>query len=432
MPPPRRYFDNAATSFPKPPAVAEAMLRFMTDCGAPGRGLYAEAREAGRIIRQCRQRIARLLAADPARPEQVIFTLNTTDALNLAIKGVLDHALAAATGPVHVVSTWMEHNSVLRPMHAMLERSSRIEWTRVPVDPATSLVDPADIGRAIRSDTVLVILNHASNVTGAIQPVADIARVIRAANPRTLFLLDAAQSLGHCPVDVRTMDLDLVAFPGHKGLLGPQGTGGLWIRPGVQDRLATIREGGTGNVSEEQTHPRMLPERFEAGSHNTVGIAGLSEGVAWLLERGIDAVRAHELQLMRPLLAAAAAGHFKGLHLLGAPPEHARVGVFSFVHDHLEPAEIATLLEVEFGILTRPGLHCAPLAHQTFHTAPPSGRGAVRLSLGPFLTPDDVTHAIDALAAITRAHAHAHPPAPPQASMPRASAPASALTPAVG
>ncbi|MCC6322920.1 MAG: aminotransferase class V-fold PLP-dependent enzyme [Phycisphaerales bacterium] len=404
-----RYFDNAATSFPKPPRVAEAMFRFMTENGAPGRGTHAPAREAGRLIRQCRERINRLINGE--NPDHVVFTHNTTDALNLAIKGVLEAARRASRGSTpHIVSTWMEHNSVLRPINALIELLGEIEWTRIEADPETGLVDADAVRRAIRpGHTALVAVNHASNVTGTIQPVATIGEACRAAG--VPYLVDAAQSLGHIEVDVRAMKIDLLAFPGHKGLLGPTGTGGLYIRPGLESRVATVREGGTGSVSEQETHPTMMPEKYEAGSHNIVGIVGLSEGVAWLLERGVSAVREHEVGLMKPMLAAVETGEFPGAILLGPRRPDDRVGVFSIVHESLEPQEIAAALETGFGILTRAGLHCAPLAHRTFGTAPPHGRGAVRLSFGPFLASDDVRSAIDALAAICREHAPASTPA---------------------
>lgn len=394
-----RYFDNAATSFPKPPGVAAAMAAYMTEAGSPGRGTYAGAREGARLIHQCRERIRRLINGESA--EHVVFTHNTTDALNLGLKGVIESALASRTGPVHIVTTWMEHNSVLRPMNAMVQREPRVEWTRVEADPATGLIDPDDIRRAIRAgQTALVAVNHASNVTGTIQPVEEIGRICRGLG--VSYLVDGAQSLGHTPVDVRRMNIDLLAFPGHKGLLGPTGTGGLYIRPGVESQVATIREGGTGNVSEQETHPSMLPEKYEAGSHNIVGLVGLNEAAGWLLERGVDALRAHELELIAPMLNAIEAGELEGLTLLGPREADRRVGVFSFTHTTLDPQEIAAALETEFGILTRAGLHCAPLVHRAFGTAPPAGRGAVRLSVGPFLTVDDVRFAIDSLSAICR------------------------------
>ena len=402
----RRYFDNAATSFPKPPAVAAAVHRFMTELGASGRGVYTEAREAGRTIHRCRQRIARLV--NLPTPEGVIFGYNTTDALNLAVKGTLGYLrrISGSSRRLHVVSTDMEHNSILRPLNAALARDPAVEWTKVNADPATGLVDPGDLRAAIRpGQTVLVCVNHASNVTGAQQDLAALGRVCGefgagSGDDGLLLLVDGAQSLGHVPVDMRAANIDLLAFPGHKGLLGPQGTGGLCIRPGVEKRLDTIREGGTGNISEVQTHPETMPEKYEAGSHNAAGIAGLSEGVAWLLERGIDRVREHEVTLMRPLLDFLASDQATGLRLIGSPDVRTRVGVFSVVHDSLTPAELAMVLEAQHGLLTRAGLHCAPLAHSAFGTAPPRGQGATRLSLGPFLTLADVEFACAALAGV--------------------------------
>lgn len=414
----RRYFDNAATSFPKPPAVAQAMLRAMTEVGAAGRGAYAEAREMGRLIRVCRERIARLV--NLPSPEHVVFTYNTSDALNLGVKGVLMHA-RRARGPrarLHVVTTVMEHNSILRPLHAAAQADPLIEWTKVEADPATGLVDPGDVRRAIRAgETVLVCINHASNVTGTIQDLAAIGRVCAefgagggggAGDEGLLLLVDGAQSLGHVALDMRAMHVDLLAFPGHKGLLGPQGTGGLCMRPGVERRLATVREGGTGNISELETHPELMPEKYEAGSHNAVGIAGLSEGVAWLLERGVASVRRHELELMTPMLGALSGDGLPGLKLLGPADASMRVGVMSVVHESLTPQELSGILESSYGVLTRAGLHCAPLAHRLTGTSPdlkPGNAGATRLSVGPFVTAEDAAFAMNALAEICREQA---------------------------
>lgn len=416
----RRYFDNAATSFPKPPGVAKAMLHAMTGIGAAGRGTYAEAREMGRLVHQCRERIARLVhLSRPLSPEHVVFTHNTTDALNLGIKGTLLHA-RRERGPsarLHVVLTDMEHNSVLRPLHALRTDDPMLEWTIVPADPATGLVDPDAIARAVRpGETVLVCINHASNVTGALQDLPAIGAVCARhgagqggtpADRGVLLLVDGAQSLGHAPVDMLATHIDLLAFPGHKGLLGPQGTGGLCIRPGVEHRLATIREGGTGSVSENPTHPAMMPEKYEAGSHNAVGIAGLSEGVAWLLERSIDQVRRHEEGLMRIMLDALDEDRMPGLRLLGPREIAHRVGTFSFTHETLSAQELGAILESCYGVLSRAGLHCAPLAHRALGTSPEcigpdgrSGSGAIRLSFGPFLTEQDVEFATRALSEI--------------------------------
>jgi len=282
------------------------------------------------------------------------------------------------------------------------------EPTLVPADPATGLIDPDDIRRAIGPSTRLVAVVHGSNVTGTVQDIGAIGRVCREAG--VPLLVDAAQTLGHIPIDVRAMGIDLLAFPGHKGLLGPLGTGGLYIRPGLERRLATVREGGTGSVSESDRQPETMPDKYEPGSHNAIGIIGLSEGVAWLLDRGIESVAAHERALTRRFLDGIAGdgddGLLPGLRLLGPPDCAHRVGVFSIVVDGLAPGRLADLLEQRHGILTRAGLHCAPLAHQTFGRDPeatgPDHAGATRLSLGPFLTAEDVDVATGAIAEVCR------------------------------
>ncbi|HBS28624.1 MAG TPA: hypothetical protein DEB06_04035 [Phycisphaerales bacterium] len=430
-PMPRLYFDNAATSSPKPQAVIDAMVDYATRLGgSPGRGSYFEAREAARLVRRCRERINDLVNGED--PDHIIFTLNTSDALNLAIRGVVLGVLESdPRATAHIVTTELDHNSVLRPLNALIERHpGRLAQTRVPADPATGRVDPDDIRRAVgaRSDTVLVALNHASNVTGVIQPAAEVGAVCRAQG--VLFLLDAAQSLGHLPVDVRALGADLLAFPGHKGLLGPSGTGGLSIRPGVELRLATVREGGTGSQSDLDVQPETMPDKYEPGSVNAMGLIGLSEGVQFLNEFrfaglvGIAALRAHEVALMHELLStlgfiptpsppggglgrgtpalARESGSIPGLTLHGPLDPSRRVGVFTFSIDGLDPHEAAAILESEFGVLARAGIHCAPLAHRALGST-----GALRLSLGPFLTVDDVRHAAGALrelAASTRVY----------------------------
>lgn len=406
---PRRYFDNAATSFPKPPGVAAAMSRYMMEVGAAGRGGYAEARQSAALIRICRERICTLINGESA--EHVVFTLNATDALNLAIKGAA-RGFAKRTGKrPHAVITNMEHNSVLRPCNE-LAADGLLDLTKVKADPATGMVDPEDVLAAVRpGETALVAINHASNVMGSVQAIEEIGpRVLACASEheRPLFMVDASQSLGHWPVDVRAAEIDLLAFPGHKGLLGPTGTGALYIRPGVEQRLATFREGGTGNVSEQETQPSMMPERYEAGSHNTVGIVGLSEGVAWLLDRGVQAIRQHEVELLSVMVAGLQELAGEGVRLLGDAPIEHRVGVVSFAHAVYSPAELAMVIESEFGILSRAGLHCAPLVHQMLGTAPPDGEGAVRLSIGPFLELADIEAAVRGVRAICGSAQRSH------------------------
>ncbi|MEM1164897.1 MAG: aminotransferase class V-fold PLP-dependent enzyme [Planctomycetota bacterium] len=399
---PRLYFDNAATSFPKPPSVVAAMTDYAAHLGAsPGRGGYREARAAADLLMRCRARICELIRGES--PRHVIFTLNTTDALNLAIRGIVEPS--RRRGAVHLVTTAMDHNSVLRPFNALVDRLG-VEQTVVHADPHTGLVDPDAVRRAIRPDTRLVAAVHASNVTGTLQPIGEVGRVCR--ELAVPFLVDAAQTLGHIPVDVQELCIDLLAAPGHKGLLGPLGTGFLYMRPGMEKLIDTIREGGTGSRSEYDRQPDDLPDKYEPGSHNTIGIAGLLAGVDYLLERGVGAIADHELSLTTEFLRGLHTGSgelLPGLRLLGPPGIRDRVGVFSVTVDGLAPAELADVLEQDYGILTRPGLHCAPAAHETMQTDPastgsPELAGSTRFSLGPFLTVQDVKYATDALASV--------------------------------
>jgi cysteine desulfurase family protein len=382
----RIYLDNAATSFPKPPEVLEAMTRYATDVGvSPGRGAYAEVREADRIVRECRELLCELFHGSD--PDHVVFTLNATDALNLAIKGLASHHRRRGQS-VHLVTTWMDHNSVLRPYHAI--RADGCEITHVDADPDTGRITAAQIDDAIRDDTRLVAVVHGSNVTGTLQPIAEIGAACRRRG--VPLLVDAAQTLGHLPVDVERDAIDLLAFPGHKGLLGPLGTGGLYIRPGLETQIDPLREGGTGSISEQDVQPEFLPDTYEPGSPNAIGIAGLAAGARWILERGVETLRAHEVSLVRILMDRLAAA--PGIRVLGPAAAEARCGVVAVTVDGLAPEEVSTTLERDFGVLTRSGLHCAPGVHRTMGT---TGGGATRLSVGPFITADDVRHAADAL-----------------------------------
>ncbi|NOG54589.1 MAG: aminotransferase class V-fold PLP-dependent enzyme [Planctomycetes bacterium] len=398
--PPRTYLDNAATSWPKPQSVVDMLTHYAVEIGAsPGRGAYHESREAAELMATCRQRLCRLF--NGTSPDHLIFTLNCSDALNLALRGLVESALAAdATQPVHVITTWMDHNSILRPLHE-LEKRGLVRRTLVECDSETGLVDPEDIRAAIRPDTLCVATLHGSNVSGTLQPIGEIGRVCRDCD--TLMVVDAAQSLGHVPVDVQAMCIDLLAFPGHKGLLGPLGTGGLYIRPGLEDRLATVREGGTGSVSEVDYQPDFLPDKYEPGSHNALGIAALSEGVGWLLNHGIDRIRQHEEALMQQMmtglgdLASSLDGRFRWY---GPRNLDDRCGVYSVLLRGQSPDGLSHSLEQQHGLLTRPGLHCAPLAHRTFGTH--DHGGTTRLSFGPFLGAGDVSAVLAGLADVCR------------------------------
>jgi cysteine desulfurase family protein len=385
--PRRLYMDNAATSFPKPRAVHEAMARYAMELGASaGRGAYAEAVETGRLLSQCRQRLNRLFNGE--NPNHFIFTLNCSDALNLAIKGILLDKPGS-----HAVCTHVDHNSILRPL-GHLEDAGRCSVSRVAIDSKAALVDPDDVRRAITPRTRLVAVAHASNVTGTIQPIREIGRICRERG--VALLVDAAQSAGHIPLDVRADFVDLLAAPGHKALLGPLGTGFLYIRPGLESQVAPLREGGTGSISEADRQPDFLPDKYEPGSHNAIGIVGLSQGVEWILNEGVEKLAAQDLDLVRTFIDGT--GGVDGLTYFGPQGVKNRLGVFSVRVAGLEPHELAAVLETHYGILTRAGLHCAPLAHQALGTA--QHGGTVRLSFGPFLTRQDVKYATDALAEI--------------------------------
>jgi cysteine desulfurase family protein len=390
MSPRRLYLDNAATSFPKPPAVARAMADFATDVGASaGRGGYAAALEAAGLLVQCRRRVNQLINGED--PDHVVFTLNGTDALNLAIKGVLH-----GDRP-HAICTDADHNSVLRPL-AALEARGEAEVTRVAIDPRTARVDPDDVRRAIRPDTRLIAVPHAGNVTGTVQPIRAIGQVAR--EHGVPFLVDAAQTAGHLPIDVRADLIDLLAAPGHKGLLGPLGTGVLYVRPGLETVLRPLREGGTGSDSESDRQPDAMPDRFEPGSPNVIGLAGLSAAVDWILERTVEKLAADDLDLCRTFIEGAS--DVPGLTYFGPQGVRDRLGVFAVRVDGLDPHEVATILETHYGICARAGLHCAPRAHAALGTL--ERGGLTRLSFGPFLSKQDVKYATDALAEIASAH----------------------------
>ena len=395
--PRRLYMDNAATSFPKPSAVIDAMVRYSNDLGASaGRGAYREALETGQLINECRRRLNKLFHGE--NPDHFVFTLNCSDALNLAIKGLVTGAdyCSPNTGQPsthHCICTHIDHNSILRPLNALAD-TGLVQQTRVRVDPADGLVDPDDIRRAIGPHTRLIAITHASNVTGTVQSIRAIGRIARERG--IPFIVDAAQSAGHMPIDVQADFIDLLAAPGHKGLLGPLGTGFLYIRPGLEKIVGTLKEGGTGSVSEQDRQPDFLPDKYEPGSHNAVGIIGLSEGVQWVLERGIENLAAQEMDLTRMFLEGV--GDVEGLTYYGPRGVKNRTGVFSVRIDGFEPYELSAVLEGHFGILTRPGIHCAPLAHSAIGTA--ADGGTTRFSFGPFLTVQDVKYATDALAEI--------------------------------
>ncbi|MEX2114410.1 MAG: cysteine desulfurase [Pirellulales bacterium] len=380
----RIYLDNAATSWPKPDEVYAAVDRYQRELGAPaGRSGYAEATQVSQGINAARRAVARLLGVDDAA--RVIFTCNGTDSLNLALHGVLREG-------DHVVTTVIEHNSVLRPLDAEA-RQRRITVTHVDCD-RWGVIDPDAIRAAIGPRTRLIAVSHASNVTGAIQPIADIGRIAHEAG--ALMLCDAAQTLGHMPVDVRELEVDLLAGSGHKGLLGPLGTGVLALAPGIAERLQSVRQGGTGTRSERPEQPDELPSKYESGNLNVPGILGLGAGVEYLLKRGLDDVERHGLSLAANLLGGFA--EIPGLRVLGPATAETRVPLVSIVLEGYDPQEIAIGLDAAHRVQVRAGLHCAPRMHEALETQ--AGGGTVRFSLGPFNTAADVDVAVRAVAEI--------------------------------
>lgn len=374
------YLDNAATTWPKPPSVIRAMVDFLANsAGSPGRGSHRLALAAGRMISRCRSELAAFLGVvDPSR---LVFTLNTTDSLNLAIKGLLRPG-------DHVVTSSIEHNSVTRPLHS-LGRRIGVTTDHVPVSP-DGYLDPEDFRRLVNSRTRLFVLSHASNVTGAVMPVAEVGRIARSLG--IPLLVDGAQTVGLLPIDLREWPSDLLAFPGHKSLLGPPGTGGLYIRPELE--VETTREGGTGTQSEIQDQPAQCPDRHEAGTPNTVGLAGLRAGVSYLKKEGLERVYEHEMKLTQSLA--------EGLRELGPrvklylpkPALHGAPIVLFNVGD-ADPSQISFALDRSHGIASRGGLHCAPSAHRVLGTIKQGG--AVRLSPGAFTTEEDIDMAVRAV-----------------------------------
>src|SRR5262245_30666723 len=378
------YLDHAATTFPKPEEVYRAMDSFVREAAAnPGRGGHRLAKEAERMIDETRTLVARLVGA--AHPERVVFGLNASDGLNMAIKGTLRPG-------DHVVTSVLEHNSINRPLER-LERSGTIDVTRLRVGP-DHVIDPDDVAKALQPTTRLVALTHASNVTGTIQPVGEIGRRVRA--HQALFLVDAAQSAGAVPIDMQRDAIDLLAFTGHKGLYGPTGTGGLVV--GERADVRPWREGGTGGDASQPLQPEEFPYRLEGGTPNVFGIAGLRAGLKWVLERGPQAILSHERRLLRGLFASmkrpGAYEWFGADRVLEEREGEGRVGLVAFNARGTAPAPLAAALDEHFGIAVRPGLHCAPHAHRHLGTFP---QGTLRISVGALTRLDQLEAAASAL-----------------------------------
>ncbi len=364
------------------------MTHFLAEIGAnPGRSAHRRSVEAARVVYAAREAVAALFnAPDPLR---VVFGHNITEALNLALCGLLRPG-------DHVITSSVEHNSVMRPLRE-LERHG-VGITVVPCS-SEGFLDPAAVQAAIRPDTTLIALNHASNVVGTILPVAEVGKIARAHN--LLLLVDAAQTGGAYPIDMQADNIDLLAFTGHKALLGPTGTGGLIIGERVNiERLEPLKRGGTGSRSEREEQPEFLPDRLESGTPNTVGLAGLVAAIRWVGERGVEAIRQHEVLLIQQLIEGLEA--IPGVMVYGGHDAARQSAVVSFNIRGLPPSEVGLWLDEEHGVLGRVGLHCAPAAHRTIGTFPD---GAVRLSPGVFNTRAEIARALDAVRQLARTKA---------------------------
>ncbi len=386
------YFDHAATSWPKPPAMMEAMARFNDAVGAnPGRSGHRLSIEAARVVYEARELAAEVLGGTD--PLSIAFTKNATEALNCVLLGLLKAG-------DHVVVSAMEHNSVMRPLR-FLERRG-IELSVAPCSPAGEL-DPADAAAALKSNTAAIVVAHASNVTGTLLPVEALAAI---AQDRGIpLIVDASQTMGSVPLDVVRSGIDIVCFTGHKSLLGPQGTGGFYVREDLAPRIQPLMRGGTGSASEYEEQPDFLPDRFESGTPNALGLAGLAEGIRCVLDTGVERIGENEMALTRLFLKGAAA--IPGLTLYGLQDVGQRTAVVSFNIAGMSPSEVAFELDEQFGVLCRPGLHCAPTAHRVIGTFP---EGTVRFSFGYSNTEEDVRYALEALAEIAGTSLEGCPP----------------------
>lgn len=378
------YLDNAATSFPKPEPVYQALDRFArTTLANPGRAGHHMAMAAEKTLDDVRHALNQFFQG--AAPERWVFTLNATDALNMAIKGVIQEG-------DHVITTDLEHNSISRPLCA-LEQAGTISLTRITSRDGYVTAD--DLKAAMTPETALVAMTHASNVLGTVQPIETIAPIVRSAG--ALLLIDAAQSAGVVPIDLRATPIDLLAFPGHKALYGPTGTGALYVGPRTDGRIRPWREGGTGGDSSCATQPTILPYHLEGGTPNVLGLAGLLAGIRWVADRGPDALRKHEVDLLQKVVDWTEASEAWRIAGRWEPSTH--VGALSlFVPDSLTPQDLGSILDVTFDIAVRPGLHCAPYIHANLGSFPD---GTLRLAPGPFTTEEEIDRFLEALAEIT-------------------------------
>jgi cysteine desulfurase / selenocysteine lyase len=375
------YFDNAATAWPKPESVYRFMDEFYRTHGVnPGRSGYDLAMETGALVDRLRKRLTRFFGGDEETPDRLVFGYNITDAMNLIIPGLVSPG-------DHIITTNLEHNSVIRPVNHMV-RDQGAQATYVPFD-RDGFVDPEDIRRAIRRHTRVVIVNHGSNVIGTVQPIAEIGRICREAG--ITFVVDTAQTAGAVPINMKEMNVDILAFTGHKALMGSMGIGGLCVRKHVE--LKQVRAGGTGVRSAFPYHLEEYPWRLEFGTPNLVGIAALWAGQDWLEEHGVENVHAREMKLAKKLVNGL--GQIEGIELYCCDGLDNHLPTMLINLEGVDPGDVGVMLDVDHNIATRTGLHCAPLVHQQLGTM--EGDGGVRFSIGAFTTEAEVDAAIAAM-----------------------------------
>lgn len=376
------YLDNAATTWPKPWQISQAMVECIEKYGAnPGRSGHKLSLQAGSILLYTRELLCSLFNVQD--PFEFIHTQNCTDSLNIAIKGLL-------RANDHVITSSMEHNSVVRPLMELKKQGLEISFVKCSNE---GILDPDDIRKEIKSNTRLIVTSHASNVTGTLLPISDIASIAK--DHGISYLVDAAQTAGSIPIDLSSLSVDLMAMPGHKGLLGPQGTGILFIRKGTS--LKQLREGGTGSESESLDHPQTRPDKYEAGTLNTPGIAGLGAGIKYILDNGQDCLHSKVKGLEKLLICALS--QLRNAKIYGPRDMACRSGIVSINIGQMPSTELADILDQKYDIAVRGGLHCAPMAHRTIGSLQ---QGTVRLSLGPFNTIDQIKYTVRAIEEISR------------------------------
>ena len=374
------YLDNAATTSKKPEGVKNAILDYYENIGcSPGRGGYEDSIKAGRIILDARTKIADFF--NVPKPEQIIFTHNVTYALNMGLKGILKNN-------DHVITTTMEHNSVLRPLHG-LEEKGIIEVDYVKCNKDGSL-DPAEIKKYIKDNTKVIVITYASNVTGTIMPVKKVAKIAKENN--LYFILDTAQAAGLYDIDFKELNTDILAFTGHKGLMGPPGTGGFAVSEKIAKKMDSLIEGGTGSISDKEYQPDFLPDKFESGTMNTPGIAGLKAGLDFIEKTSLENIRKHELNLSQKFINGLKEN--KKVKIFGPANHKKQAPTISIQYEDLDMGEMSFMLDDQYGIMTRSGLHCAPFAHKTIGSFP---EGTLRFSIGYFNTEEEIDYTLEKL-----------------------------------